>query len=114
MRTITVQTQFEDVHCWPDAPEEVSFLRNPHRHMFMVTVEMEVYSDDRELEFIMLKREIDTFIREEITKLPISKSCEQMAELIGQYLKTVYGFDRGLNVSVYEDGENGATIYYDI
>lgn len=114
MRTITVQTSFEDLHCWPDAPDEVAFLRNPHRHVFMVTVEMEVFHNDREVEFIMLKRKIDQFISEDLGLKNLTKSCESIAERIGHYLRNEYGFDRDLNVSVFEDGENGATIYFNV
>jgi len=37
---IFVTFSFEGEHCYPDAPDEVSYLRNVHRHLFNVRVEM--------------------------------------------------------------------------
>ena len=34
-RWIRVRTTFEGFHCWPSAPNEVAFLRNVHRHLFL-------------------------------------------------------------------------------
>jgi len=64
-KTIFITTSFEGVHCYPSAPEGVVFLRVPHRHIFGVRVEVEVYHDDRELEFILLKRKIIVGLRQE-------------------------------------------------
>ena len=45
--SIKIRTQFEFVHCWKDAPEEVQFLRYLHRHDFLVSCEIEVFPNDR-------------------------------------------------------------------
>jgi len=42
-------------------------------------VSCEVTHDDRELEFFMVKRELDEIIRRFVKTMPSSKSCEQMA-----------------------------------
>src|SRR5882672_2854906 len=54
---------FEGIHCWPACPfEEVSYLRDPHRHIFHITAYKEVCHDDRDVEFIMLKHGIEQFL----------------------------------------------------
>lgn len=118
MTTIQVRTQFEGVHCYPGAPDEVAYLREPHRHIFGVCVEVEVFNEDRELEFIMVKHLINGWIG----ALAVTNncyncsamSCEKMAELILNYSKQwVKNSDkRYWKVTVDEDGENGASVEY--
>lgn len=103
---IVIRSRSEGLHCWPSAPEQVLFLRNPHRHEFHTTVKIEVGHDDRELEFFMVKKEIEPL-------LPYgdmgSKSCEQMAQEIIVALGMIYG-RRNYSVEVSEDGENSALV----
>lgn len=111
---IFIQTQFSGVHMWPDAPAEVSYLRNLHRHMFHVTVKVDVFHDDRELEFIMLKHHVEALIKgflEDPDKWPDTTSCEQMAADIAKSLQETYGVTRSYEVTVSEDGENGAIVF---
>ena len=61
-RTIVVKTQYEGIHCWPEAPDEVNFLKSLHRHIFNIEVEVEVHNDDRDIEFIMLKHRINHWL----------------------------------------------------
>jgi hypothetical protein len=115
---ITVKTQFEGVHCYPDAPVEVEYLRNPHRHIFHVEAEIEVFHDDRELEFIMVKHSIENFV-ETHGELG-SMSCEMIAKELQDHLKNLYPIteemmlkshynklNRKVNIRISEDGENG-------
>lgn len=110
MTTIVVKNKFEDVHCWPEAPEEVVYLRYPHRHQFYVETEIEVGHDDRELEFIMVQHRIDDFLRN-VANFPIRTSCEQMARAVGEFVLNTYG-RRSVVVTVKEDNENGARVYF--
>lgn len=106
---IFITTSFEGIHAYKDAPEEVSFLRNPHRHMFGVRVSMDVYHDNREIEFILLKRNIDrwlSFMGKDLNNI----SCEQLGKNIIYNLISCYGSNRNYEVIVDEDGENGAII----
>lgn len=109
-KLIIVRGQFEFCHRYASAPAEVSYLRELHRHMFNYEVELEVYHDDRELEFIMVKHEIDDYLSRRESNWTDETSCEQMAECIGLCLQAKYGFERSLSVSVFEDNENGAKI----
>ncbi len=113
---ITCQYRFEAQHRWEGAPEEVDFLRTYHRHEFHVHVKVQVYHNDREMEFIQLKRNL-----EEQTKLWVEqadghiRSCETTAEAIHLYVLDNYpppqpGSARLVEVLVLEDGENGGGV----
>ena len=103
-RYVFITTQFEGFHCWPDAPNEVGFLRDIHRHIFHVKAWAQVDHGDRQIEFILLKRKIDQYIAS-IVK-PISWSCEHWAE----HLLQQFGL---ASCEVSEDGENGAIVIAD-
>ncbi len=109
---IIVKTQLEAVHEYPGAPSEVSFLKYPHRHIFYIEVEIEVLSDDRELEFIIIKRLVDKLLCRVIPagNYQCTLSCEQIARRLQLKLKESLGESstyRAVNVKVFEDGENG-------
>ena len=104
---IIIKTQFEGMHRWKDAPDEVFFLKDPHRHIFYVEVEMSVNHDDRELEFILVKRSINEFLAEAMGE--IDSSCETMAKQICEFLEKKYG-KRSIRVAVLEDNENGGIV----
>lgn len=107
MKYIQVKTQFEDLHCWPQAPNKVSFLRNPHRHIFVVEVLISVVGVDRELEFFLFKDEVEMYIEQ--MNLGIHKSCEMIGEYLLKEIESNYP-DRSISVSVSEDGENGSVV----
>ena len=107
--SVVVRTNFEGIHRFADAPQEVAFLQEPHRHIFNVEVEMEVFHDDRELEFIMVKRNLNKYLYAK--PFGIRHSCEQMARDIAKFLACEYG-ERQIIVSVFEDNENGGRVYY--
>lgn len=112
---VTVKTSFEGIHCFPEAPEEVKFLRQEHRHMFGVTAKVEVYSDDREIEFVMMKHRINDFLDRQKDECGVWQmgrtSCEQVAKKICDVLAKCYNLSgRYFEITVDEDGENGATI----
>lgn len=103
--------QFEAVHCWPNCHiEDVSFLRVKHRHMFHVKAFAEVNHDDRDVEFIWLKRMISEWIQRKYQKTEFGyldlgpTSCETIAtDIMNQF-----GLVR---VEVNEDNENGAIVW---
>lgn len=109
---IVVKTQFEFIHKYENAPEEVKYLREPHRHIFYVEAKIQVYNNDRELEFILVKHDIDKFLQGIVSSAPITYSCEMFAEDISNFLIRTYAkhINRNIEVSVFEDNENGAQI----
>lgn len=120
---IIVRTQFEGLHLWADAPDEVGYLRSQHRHIFKVEATISVTHDDRELEFIMVQHTINDIISEYVqNKLAevdgvLSRvnlgSCEMMCRYIITKLAEKYGH-RYYDVKVFEDGENGGQLIVDM
>ena len=108
-RWAKITTRFEGFHRYPAAPEEVAFLRNLHRHVFHVTVQIEQYHDARDIEYFLFKRFVEDAWRS-ITFSP-SSSCETMAIALGDLVGVKFA-GRGLKVEVSEDGENGALIEF--
>jgi hypothetical protein len=103
-KRITVSFEYQGLHKWDEAPEEVFYLRNLHRHLFKGTMTVEVGSD-REIEFFSLKGRIYEFLRDTFVEEIDPGSCEAQAKVIAeafwQELNTVY-----LEVTISEDGEN--------
>jgi len=108
MKTIFVTFEFEGEHSYPDAPDQVKYLRSTHRHLFHVRAEVEVFHNDRELEFHMFKRELKQLYTE--YERCNHKSCEMMCDDLGDYIMKHYP-DRAYNITVSEDGENGSVLY---
>ena len=105
-RYVYASFNFEGFHCWPDAPEEVDFLRHRHRHLFHVKAVLEVQHNDRDVEFILLKRRLRASVAtfQAMASDVETWSCERWAE---ELLK-----EHGLSmVDVSEDGENGAIVH---
>jgi hypothetical protein len=103
MFAIIINTQFSAIHCWPSCPiPSVSFLKTPHRHVFHVTMKKEVFHDDRDVEFINFKDQVDVWIKDVWDKQDIgSLSCEMMAKYLADRFDCFY-------VRVMEDNENGS------
>ena len=108
---IYVTFQKEGIHCYPDAPEGVEFLKHPHRHMFHFDVQIEVFHDDRDIEFILFKRELEGLYSDGILQLDY-KSCEMMAMDLYTYINDKYQ-NRDVILDISEDGENGARIKFE-
>ena len=104
---IIVRTQFEGFHCWPEAPDDVGFLKNPHRHIFCVEAAFFVSHEERELEFFQVKRLIDLYLV--ANPFPMRSSCESMAnKILTHFINDGYPIRY---VSVFEDNENGVKVY---
>lgn len=96
-------------HNWPGAPDEVSFLRTQHRHVFWVTAKKRVNRNDREVEFITLKQWVAEYLTDQYSLIFGdhldfgAMSCEMIAQDLLLALDLSF-------CSVYEDGENGAEV----
>lgn len=117
---IWVTFQKEGIHRYPDAATnpnlatgdwlDVSFLASPHRHIFHFKVEIEVYHDDRDIEFIQFKRILENEYNKGILSVD-HKSCEMIANDLYQFIHSNYP-DREVTIEVSEDGENGCRMNY--
>lgn len=112
-RWAVVHFQTLGFHRWPDAPEHRAYLRDRHRHLFYVEVSLEVFHNEREVEFHdLLQFCEDTFGFKIIPNADVlGKSCETMAEELIEKITRQFG-NRRVKVSVFEDGEVGATLEY--
>lgn len=117
---IWVTFRKEGVHRYPAAltdPKlatgdeyDVSFLGHPHRHMFHFKVYLEVFHDDRDVEFIQFKRWLENLYNKGTLALDY-KSCEMMADDLYGQISSKYT-DRKIWIEVSEDGENGCLKQY--
>lgn len=117
---IWVTFQKEGVHLYPAAAtdpklktggaDDVSFLGYAHRHMFHFKVQIEVFHDDRDIEFIQFKRELESLYTDGTLELN-HKSCEMIGQDLADYILATYP-KRDLYITIAEDGENGATMYW--
>lgn len=109
---VIVQLQVEGAHCWPDAKfvfKQVDFLSDRHRHIFHIKVYMLVHHDERDIEFILFKREVISYLNSKYMNSDSNMlefgpmSCEAIArDILTKFNAT--------KVEVWEDNENGAII----
>ena len=137
-RSIWVTFKKEGIHKYPaalDDPklatgdwDDVSFLGYPHRHIFHFRVQIQVFHDDRDIEFIQFKRWLERLYSgansgnnnqgsEEQSStdsdvlLLDNKSCEMIADELYEKINNKYP-GRFVEIEVAEDGENGCNIKY--
>jgi hypothetical protein len=118
-RVIWVTFQKEGIHKYPAAnydPKlvtgdeyDVSFLGYPHRHIFHFKVAIEVFHNDRDIEFIQFKRWLENLYTGVLTLN--YKSCEMISDDLYEVIAERYP-NRFIEITVAEDNENGATITY--
>ena len=121
-RKIWITFRKEGIHKYPAAATDpnlctageydVSFLANAHRHIFHFRVWIDVFHNDRDIEFIQFKRWLEGLYNKDILQLDF-KSCEMISDDL--YLQIAERYpDRAVWIEVAEDGENGALIKYEI
>lgn len=121
---ITVRHEIPGLHCWPGAPDNRGYLRLPHRHLFRFELTIEVYHEDREIEFHdladMLASVVCSMDQRGVARcMPDygamldfgAMSCEAMASAVLDYFHLRY--PREMDVRVYEDNDCYATVYED-
>lgn len=106
---IWITTEFIGFHKYPDAPDEVGFLRYRHRHIFKVKVYLEVFHNNRDVEFIMFKSYLNSLIRDSEMN---DMSCEDIADYLCLNIAGMIT-GRKIKIEVSEDGENGVMMEYD-
>ena len=121
-RKIWVTFRKEGMHKYPAAATDpalatgdeydVSFLANEHRHIFHFRVWIDVFHNDRDIEFIQFKRWLENLYKDGILSLDY-KSCEMIADDLYINIAARYS-KRAVWIEVAEDGENGCLIKYEI
>jgi hypothetical protein len=128
-RKIWVTFRREGIHRYPAAATDpklntpgeydVSFLANAHRHVFHFRVWIDVFHNDRDIEFIQFKRWLENlytgtgpYSENRILELDF-KSCEMIADDLYTQIAGRYP-GRAVWIEVAEDGENGCLIKYEL
>ena len=119
-KMIWVTFKKEGIHKYPAALDDpklatgdeydVSFLGYPHRHIFHFKVWIEVFHDDRDIEFIQFKRWLEKLYAEKTLELDY-KSCEMICDDLHSQIADRYS-GRTIWIDVSEDGENGSFVQY--
>jgi hypothetical protein len=123
-RKIWVTFRKEGIHCYPAAATDprlntageydVSFLASPHRHIFHFRVWIDVFHNDRDIEFIQFKRWLESLYSGQGAVLALDwKSCEMIADDLYTQIAARYP-ERAVWIEVAEDGENGCLIKYEL
>jgi hypothetical protein len=118
---IWVTFKKEGIHKYPaalDDPklatgdwDDVSFLGYPHRHIFHFKVGVEVFHDDRDIEFIQFKRWLERLYSDGTLELDY-RSCEMISDALAEQINAKYP-GRKIEIEVSEDGENGSVSRYE-
>jgi hypothetical protein len=120
-RKIWITFRREGIHRYPAAATDpqlctageydVSFLANAHRHIFHFKIWIDVFHNDRDIEFIQFKRWLESLYSKDILQLDF-KSCEMIADDL--YIQVAGRYPgRAVWIEVAEDGENGCLIKYE-
>jgi len=119
---IWVTFRKEGIHCYPAAATDpalatgdeydVSFLGTPHRHIFHFKIGIQVFHDDRDIEFIQFKRWLENLYSGKESVLQLNyKSCEMISDDLFVEIASRYP-GREIFIEVSEDGENGSIKHY--
>ena len=127
-RKIWITFRKEGIHKYPAAATDpnlatgdeydVSFLASPHRHIFHFRVWIDVFHNDRDIEFIQFKRWLENLYssnnNSQGSVLELNyKSCEMIADDLYIQIAARYP-ERAVWIEVAEDGENGCLIKYEL
>jgi hypothetical protein len=113
---VQIGAQADGLHHWPNASVPDDYLGTPHRHLFVVTVRLQVFHDDREIEINAAARWL-TVLLPTLSDVPRTgdgpidfgaQSCERLAVRIAEALQQRHGDHRAITVTVLEDGLLGA------
>jgi hypothetical protein len=114
-RKIWITFQRAGFHRYPAASEDpklsdVSYLGSRHRHLFKFRVEIEIFHNDRELEFHQVLNYCESLYKDNHLEIDY-KSVEMLADDLYLQLADKYP-GRTMAIEVSEDGECGCRIEY--
>lgn len=114
-KSIWVTFQKVGFHYYPAARtdlqlSDVAYLGNKHRHLFKFKVTIDVFHQDRELEFHQFLNFCESLFDTRTIDID-SKSCEMLADDLYFNIAQKYP-NRNVQIEVSEDGEVGSTTQY--
>lgn len=112
---IGIRFEVEGFHNYPDASKNhgdlVKFLEQSHRHIFKFNCKKRVNHDNRDEEFILLRRKVKQYINRKFPVFEMQCECydfgSMSCEMIAKNILKQFDFD---SVEVSEDGENYAVV----
>lgn len=113
-KMIWVKFQKSGFHNFPRASEDdelsdVQYLGHKHRHLFKFKVAIEIFHNDRELEFHQFLNWLESLF---LGELDLNhKSCEMLSDDLAEIIMFKYP-GRKLIIEVSEDGECGVRCEY--
>lgn len=117
---VYVPFQREGYHCFPEAAidpryatgdsMDVSHLGTRHMHYFFIKVWVEVTHSNRQIEFIQLRRWLESLYNTNALELN-NKSCEMIAEDLYEKISEKYP-NVEVRIDVSEDNINGAYVEF--
>jgi hypothetical protein len=110
LTTVIARTKIEGIHRWSGCPiEQVSYLRDYHRHMFHIEARVKVTHPDRDVEFIELAHKIEQhlLINYYDEKLRLCNFGDSSCEMIAEELMNAFNLNY---CEVNEDNEGGAVV----
>lgn len=115
MKWIWVTFKKAGFHKYPAAATDpaladVSYLGERHRHLFGFKVQIEVFHDDRELEFHQVLNYCESLYSAYVLDIDY-KSVEMLADDLHSVLAKRYP-NRAMKIEISEDGECGCLVEY--
>lgn len=114
-RWIWVTFQRAGFHHYPTALtdaslSDVSYLGHNHRHLFKFKIQIEIFHDDREVEFHQFLNYCESLFDTNIININ-NKSVEMLSNDLHEHIIKKYP-NRDIKINVSEDGECGCVIEY--
>lgn len=116
MTTIHTVVRFKGVHFHPCEQEDSAYIVNQHRHVFTACSEVQLLCSDKNLDSdrirILISECLNNFDTQRGCIVIGVMNCEMIARYIyGHICDNIKEPDkRYLNITVYEDGQNGASV----
>jgi hypothetical protein len=107
-KSIIIKFNLDGFHNYPDPPKEVDFLKNIHRHTFVIKAAYKVSHSNREKEIFICRGELKDYINECYGNPAQFRnmSCEMIAEELLEF-----GSEDGMIwVEVWEENTGGARV----
>lgn len=114
---VWVTFQRKGIHRYPAAATEeilkdVDYLGYPHRHLFKFKVSIDVFHNDRDIEFHQFLNWLESLYDEGTLALDY-RSCEMISDDLAAKINDKFP-NREVTIDVSEDGEVGSYVVYKV
>lgn len=109
-RYVVCHLAVEGFHRWENAPKELDYLAQRHRHIFEIRAQFRVFNNDRQIELITKQNEIKRYLLDNYGNK--DGACEfggMACEHIAEEIMRKFGAHV---VEVLEDGYGGAYLVW--